>query len=318
MSTRFFSRNPVTIHYETFGDNQDPAILLIMGNSAQGIMWPDDFCQTLASNDRFVIRFDNRDTGLSTCVDFDKTKYTLFDLAKDAINVLDELNIAQCHVVGLSMGGSIAQLLATHYAPRILSITSMMSSPDLSIKNDAFIGKDTSKALLPPPKKEFVQAVIELNKTLPSNQEEKITQIVENWRLANGCKAAFDDKFWYDLIERSMVREEQNPTAKNLKFANHGNHSKAQMATKEPNLDTLKLIQVPTLVIHGSEDPIFPPAHAQAVAENVKNGRLMLIENMGHALNPDFFEQIIDAIVGHTTLAHAKRMAFNLNFVQNE
>lgn len=300
MLGRVISVNNIDIWYDTFGNEADQAILLIMGNSAQGIMWPDDFCQTIASNNRYVIRFDNRDTGLSTCLDFDEAPYNLFDLAKDALSLLDTLQIKKAHIVGLSMGGSIAQLLAITNADRIYSITSMMSSPDLSIKNDAFMGKDTSQAKLPPPKKEFVEAVIALNKSIPTNKQEKIKLIVNNWRLANGGRAQFDENYWQLLIKKAMTREELNPTAKNLKFANHGNHSKAQMATTEPNLNTLKAITVPVLVIHGKEDPIFPPAHAEVVSNTVLNGKLLLIDDMGHALNPLFFNKIITAIIDHT------------------
>ena len=124
MIGRIVSVKSINIWYETFGNETDQAILLIMGNSAQGIMWPDDFCQTIANNNRYVIRFDNRDTGLSTCLDFDETPYNLFDLAKDALGLLDALQIKKAHIVGLSMGGSIAQLLAITNADRIFSITS--------------------------------------------------------------------------------------------------------------------------------------------------------------------------------------------------
>lgn len=292
--------NNIKLCYEVFGSSSNPALLLIMGNSAQGMMWPDDFCQKLAAEERFVIRFDNRDTGLSSCFDFNKKPYDLFDMANDAIGLLAVLNIPKAHIVGLSMGGSIAQLLAIYHKDKVLSITSMMSSPDLSVKNDAFSGKDTSKAVLPPPDNEFVQAVIQLNSVKADTRAGKIKQIVENWRLANGKLAAFDEDYWLDLIEAAMTREEANDEAKHLQFANHSNHSKAQMATKEPNLETLKLITVPTLVIHGTEDPIFPPAHARAVSEVVPDAEILLIEKMGHALNPVFFDRIIDTIVEHT------------------
>ena len=197
------------------------------------------------------------------------------------------------------MGGTIAQLLAIHHPKRVLTITSLMSSPDLSIKNDAFSGKDTSKAKLPPPQTDFIAAVLALNKTEPKTKQEKIQQIVGNWRLANGGKALFNEEYWFRITEEAMTREEANPEAKNLKFANHGNHSKAQMATSEPNLSTLKLIKVPTLVIHGSEDPIFLPKHAEAIAELVPKAKLLLIEGMGHALNPSYFKEITGAIIEH-------------------
>ncbi len=293
--------NNVHIWHETFGQKEHPAVLLIMGNSAQGMMWPEKFCRKLAAANRYIIRFDHRDTGLSSCIDFEKNPYDLFALAQDALGLLDILGVKKAHIVGLSMGGSIAQLLAIYYKERILSITSMMSSPDLSVKNDAFSGKDTTHATLPPPKKEFVEAVIALNKIAPKTKQDKITQIVENWRLANGEKASFNENYWHQLVEETIEREESRPDAIKIKFANHGNHSKAQMASSEPNLKTLKLISVPTLVIHGSEDPIFPPLHAQSVVDCVPNSKLLLIDGMGHALNSAYFETIILEIIKHTT-----------------
>jgi pimeloyl-ACP methyl ester carboxylesterase len=301
MAENIVSSNGITLCYEAFGNKNNPAVLLIMGNSAQGIMWPNEFCEALAMQNRYVIRFDNRDTGLSSCIDFAMNPYNLMDLASDALSILDMLEIQRAHIVGLSMGGSIAQLLAMHHQDRVLSITTMMSSPDLSIKNDAFAGKDTSSAKLPPPKQEFVNAAIALNKTVPITKLDKINQLVENWHLANGDKASFDKSYWFRLNEKALQRQELNPDAKSLKFANHGNHSKAQMATSEPSLKTLPLIRVPTLVIHGVEDPIFPPAHAEKMAELIPDAKLLIIKQMGHALNPIFFNKITQAIIDHTT-----------------
>jgi pimeloyl-ACP methyl ester carboxylesterase len=301
MSGHLISLNKIKLWYETFGNPEDSPLLLIMGNSAQGVMWPDTFCEKLAAQKHYVLRFDHRDTGLSSCVDFNENPYDLFDLTQDILGLMDKLQIKKAHLVGLSMGGSLAQLLAAHFPSRVLSLTLLMTSPDLSVKNDAFMGKDTSQAALPPPKKEFVSAVIELNKKIPASKSEQVKQLVENWRLANGGKAAFDEVYWLSLVELAFSRQEFNPEARNLKFANHGNHSKAQMATAEPNLTTLKLISSPTLIIHGLEDPIFPPAHAEALAQSISNSKLLLIAQMGHALNPLFFEELISAINDHTS-----------------
>ncbi|RZI46460.1 alpha/beta fold hydrolase [Candidatus Finniella inopinata] len=296
---QFAHINNLRICFETFGTNTDPAVLLIMGNSAQGIMWPEAFCKKLAKNSLFVIRYDQRDTGKSTCVNFDDNPYNLFDLASDALGLLDELDIKNAHIVGLSMGASIAQLLALHHAGRVISITSMMSSPDLSIKNDAMAGKETPNSILPPPDKDWLKKVLKLNDVSPKTKQDKIRLIVENWKLANGDKVDFDFEEWQQLIEAALDRQETNPSAKDLKIANHGNHSKAQIATDEPNLEVLKLVNVPTLVIHGKEDPIFPPAHAEMLGKTIPNARLVVIDDMGHTLNPTFFDEIIHQITLH-------------------
>lgn len=109
MLGNIISVNGINLWYETFGEQKNPAILLMMGNSAQGIMWPDEFCQQLAKHNRYIIRFDYRDTGLSSCIDYDTHPYNLFDLGNDALGLLDALNIQKAHIVGLSMGGALAQ-----------------------------------------------------------------------------------------------------------------------------------------------------------------------------------------------------------------
>src|SRR3990167_627034 len=270
------SINDVNISYETFGSKTDPAIFLLMGNSAQGMMWDDAFCQKLAGSKHFIVRFDYRDTGLSSCIDYDKQPYNLTDLTNDVLALMDELCIQKSHFVGLSMGGAIVQLLALHHQSRILTITLMMTSPDLSIKNNAFKGIAATHSVLSPPSTEFVNKAIEINKIPAKTHQDKIKQIVENWRLANGTKAPFDEAYWVKLVEKAMERESKNPAAKDLKFANLGNHSKAQMASAEPNLKVIKNISVPCLIIHGKEDPIFPVDHAEALAENIKNSKLVL------------------------------------------
>ena len=299
MSNQFTTINDIKICYETFGNKTDPAIFLLMGNSAQGIMWDDTFCHKLADSKHFIIRFDYRDTGLSSCIDYNKNPYDLTDLTNDVLDLMDELGIKKSHFVGLSMGGAIAQLLAMYHRSRVLTVILMMTSPDLSIKNNAFKGISTPHSVLAPPSAEFINKVIETNKIPAKTNVDKIKQIVENWRLANGTKAPFDEIYWFKLIESAMERESKNPEAKDLKFANLGNHTKAQMASTEPNLNVIKDISVPCLIIHGKEDPIFPVSHAEALAENIKKSKLVLVNDMGHALNPNYFDEIIKEIVVH-------------------
>ena len=188
----------------TFGNENNPAVLLIMGNSCDAIMWPDIFCQSLAKRNYYVIRFDQRDTGLSSWIDFIEDPYTLMDMVDDAIGLLDALKIQKTHIVGYSTGGLIAQLLTVHFSQRVLSLILMMSSIDLTIKNDAFRGKDMSNSKLPPPKKEFIQAILQLNAVQTSSLPEKIKQVVENFRLANGSKSFYDDEFFNTRFERSL------------------------------------------------------------------------------------------------------------------
>lgn len=299
MSEHYLLINNINLCYETFGNQANAAIFLLMGNSAQSIMWDDRFCQKLADSNYFIVRFDYRDTGLSSCIDYDKNPYTLTDLTNDVLGLMDKLSIVKAHFVGLSMGGSIAQLLGIYHSERVLSLALMMSSPDLSIKNNAFHGVIEHDSPLSAPSSDFIQQVLELNQVQTKTNEDKIKQITANWKLANGSKALFDEHYWLALVEKAMIREARNIEACDLKFANLGNHSKAQMASPEPNLLVMDKIMVPCLIIHGKEDPIFPVDHAQFLAENIENSRLVLIDKMGHALNPVFFNQIIDELLLH-------------------
>jgi len=300
MSQKMASVNGLHLYCESFGIPKHPAVLLIMGNSAQAIMWPTEFCENLAKCGFFVIRYDNRDTGLSTCIDYALNPYTLHDLANDAVGLLDALKIKKAHIVGLSMGASIGQLLALYHPQHCQTLVCMMATADLSIKNDAFAGKKIPSTSLPPPARDYILAVLALNTRTTNSRQEKIQQLVENWQLANGKKAKFDKDYWQALMTLAVRREESNEAAQGgLKFAHFGNHTQAQKASPEPNIPMLKGITLPTLVIQGSEDPLFPPPHGQALADAIPNATLLQIEGMGHALNIEYFQDMTQALVGH-------------------
>src|SRR2546423_177171 len=129
MSERVVEANGIEIWTEDFGEPADPTVLLIMGASAQGIMWPEELCERLVEGGRHVIRYDNRDTGQSTCADFSQKTYTVKDMADDAVGVLDAYGVDRADVVGASMGGMIAQTVALEHPERVRSLTSIMSTP---------------------------------------------------------------------------------------------------------------------------------------------------------------------------------------------
>lgn len=288
--------NTIELWCETFGKKNNPAIMLIMGNSCDAMMWPDDFCKNLAAHNFYVIRFDQRDTGLSTKIDFATNPYTLSDMALDVIAILNALAIKQAHIVGFSTGGLIAQLLAINHTERVSSLILMMTSPDLTIKNDAFAGKDMSSAWLPAPTKEFINAISAINaKSAPTN-EEKIIQLVDNFSLANGTKAPFDRDFFYTLFKNFIERLEADPH-KNSSIGHKSNHGLATSITPAINQQQLNSITIPTLIISGDQDPIFPPAHSKTIANAIPHAKLIIIENMGHVITPVFFQKITDAII---------------------
>lgn len=274
----------VNIYYETFGNQKNPATLLMMGNGAQSVFWTDEFCELLAKKERFVIRYDYRDTGLSSYINFEKHPYDFMDMVLDAVRLLKNIGVQKAHIVGLSMGGFLAQLMALHYPQHVLSITLMMTTSDYSVLIDALDGKQPSNQSLPPMKKEFVDAIGSINPQL-----NEIEFMVANWRAANGKKAPFDEQYWRNLQTLSQSRTSNSNAA--------ANHMKAARRTHEKNLlPQLPNLRVPALVIQGAEDPIFPPPHGKISAQAIPNAKLLVVENMGHALAPQFFNQIINAI----------------------
>lgn len=291
--------NGVDLWYDTFGAASRPAVLLIMGNSAQGILWPEDLCLALAADGYHVIRFDQRDTGLSTYVDFDAQPYDLFDLVTDAIGLLDALRVPAAHIVGLSQGGTLAYLMAGLHPTRVLTLTAIMASPDMTPKNDAFAGKSPRPGALPPPDPAFVAGVIAANAQAPAGDAEAVTQLVDNFRLAKGPVSPFDEDFWRVIMQRVVARPRSRSDGRVAKMANHGNHARAQAATPPLSAEDLGRVQAPALVIHGTHDPVFPPAHARWAAGAIPGARLHLVEKMGHALDPAFFNEISGTIVEH-------------------
>ncbi|MFM0335474.1 alpha/beta fold hydrolase [Paraburkholderia fungorum] len=285
--------NDVDLFYEEFGNECDPAVLLVMGNSAPGLVWPDAFCELIASSGFRVVRFDQRDTGLSTYVDFSRAPYTLDDLVCDAFEVLNELGVKRAHIVGLSQGGVLAYRMSLKMPQRLASLVILMSSADLRPKNDAFSGAPVRAGELPRPSAEYVAQVIALNANAPRDASEVANRFVENFRLAKGPRSPFVEDAWQALgrafAERPLLRQDGLTPA----MANNSNHALAQKATPELSAAQLASIATPTLIVHGSDDPIFPVDHAHWAAATIPGSTLRVIDGMGHALDPSFFRAVV-------------------------
>ncbi len=280
----------VRLWCETFGKKNDPALLLIMGSGGQGIMWPDEFCNALKESGYFVIRYDHRDTGLSSSTDYAQSPYSLLDLGKDAIGILDAFGIEKAHVVGASMGGSIAILLGAYYPERLHTMTLMVATSDLSTIIDP---SGNNKCTLPGPKKEYLawinQNMMKLNES--SSREDKLNLFVEVGRQANGTKVPYDEEFHRKLMSKVLDRTQN--------FQGHTNHLLACKASLELLPKAIVLVKAPTLIINGTEDPIFPPEHGYALKNSIAGSKLILIDGLGHCCNPMFFEDITKAIALH-------------------
>jgi len=271
----------VTICSETFGDRGDPAVLLIMGAMASMLWWPDGFCARLARAGRFVIRYDNRDTGRSTGYEPGTATYTVDDLAADAVGVLDEHRVARAHVVGMSMGGGIAQVVALAYPERVASVTAISASA---------VGEENPD--LPGPTAEYMEHAAAFDDLDWSDTQALADLIVEDARQLAGTRHPFDEAAARELVTRDLER-----AIDPRRLANHGSIGGDEGRWKVGRL------AVPLLVIHGSADPLLPHPHGVALAEAVPGATLVTIEGGGHELHERDWDQILGAIVAHTAAA---------------
>ncbi|HTO55319.1 MAG TPA: alpha/beta hydrolase [Myxococcota bacterium] len=289
MSERTIQANGIEIWCEDFGSPRDPALLLVMGAGGQALLWPDDFCRSLAAGGRHVIRYDNRDTGQSTCVDFAAAPYTLADMAQDAVGVLDAFGIARAHVAGASMGGMIGQTLAIEHGPRLHSLTSIMSSPAGAGILRAILGGGESA--LPGPAPRVLEAMQATLLRPPRTPAERIEASVRMWRALAGSAEPFDEPA-VRARESLMLARARNPdAAQNHQLAIGSSPDRGQL---------LRQVRVPTLVIHGTDDPILPLPHGRATADAIPGARWLVIEGMGHDFPASAQKEIVRAILEHT------------------
>ncbi len=286
------SANGITLEVETHGDPANPPLLLIMGLGAQLTLWPIEFVEALVARGFYVVRFDNRDIGLSTKFTHAgrpnfvslvlKTKiglkprlsYHLTDMAADAVALLDAMGLPQAHVVGVSMGGMIAQLVAATYPERVLSLTSIMST--------------TSNPKLPPPGKAALAA---LNAPVPP--EGGVDAYVEVGQMR---AAAIGSPGYPPDLERQRKR-----LAAEYTRAFHPTGPVRQYAAILADGDRrkrLKKITAPTLVIHGEDDPLITVHGGQDTAASIAGARLITYPGMGHDIPLALVDDMADAIAG--------------------
>lgn len=285
---RMAKANGIDIWYETFGDKQDPALLLIMGGCCQGIMWPTEFCERLANENFYVIRYDHRDTGFSTCFDFEKEPYDLNDMAKDAVGLLDALDVDRAHLVGLSMGGPIAEIMATRFSQRVHTISLIATSCEFQPMNLGYSKLPPEPGSLSRTRQVYLEWMKEFLARPPKNQEEALEQRVVCWRILNGSLVPFEEEFYRELHGQFLARS-KNPEA----IKNHISvcqNSEKIVRTVPP------LVKVPTVVIHGSEDPIFPPDHGKALAAAIPGSKYVPVKGMGHVPNRHFYDLWVQEI----------------------
>ncbi len=289
-NTNMVKANGVTLWTESFGDKQNPPILLIIGAGSQAILWPDEFCQKLAKEGFFVIRYDHRDSGKSSAVNYQKNPYTVMDLAKDAVAVLDYYKIKKANIVGFSMGGQIAQFLGAYFPSRVSTLTLMATSTSFKEGFDAFAGNPVEG--LSPPQDFYVKWATRGVDPAKQTEAEKIKDFVHSWKILNGDKVPFDTMLYTQIAKDSLARSKlTNP---------YFSHSLAMRASFADHKRAPGLIKAPTLIIHGSEDPVFGVDHAEALHDAIADSELVVIDNMGHLLNTHFYDEIIALIKEQT------------------
>jgi len=298
---KFVTAGNLQLWTERFGDPEAPAVLLIMGTSAPGIGWPDELVETLVDDGRQVIRFDHRDTGLSTCVDFKAHPYKLADMAADALAVLDGHGIGAAHVVGASLGGAIAQWLAVHRPERVLTLVAIMAGPMGHDAREAWTralaGQAPDPDDLPPPAPQWLQHLAELAQAPPTCREEQIASAVETWRVLNGGQMPFDEDAARRIVELSRDQADAPTSAVN--------HDLAAKWMTPDRFEPLSSIKAPTLIVHGTADPLRPLPHGEALAAQIPGARLQPIPGMGHGFfSPQLPRRVAKLILGHTKRLH--------------
>ena len=272
----------VELCVQSFGDPDDPAILLIAGGASSMLHWAEEFCERLAAGRRFVIRYDHRDTGRSVSYPPGAPQYTGRDLAEDAIGVLDAFGVARGHVVGISMGGGLGQSLAIHHPDRVASLTLSSTSP---------VGAGADDPDLPPASEEVTAEFGAVSEPDWSDRSAVIEYLVTQERLCTSKSRPVAEEFIRELARRTVDRA--------VSIASMNNHF--LLATGD-DLARRRLagITAPTLVMHGTEDPLFPIAHGAALAGDIPGARLLELEHTGHELPPAVWDTVIPAILGHS------------------
>ncbi len=270
--------------YETFGAADATPLLLVMGLGSQMILWDEEFCERLAAEGFWVIRFDNRDVGRSTILreqpapknwqlltrDARGAAYSLDDLAADAVGLLDQLGIAAAHVVGVSMGGMIAQLIAIRHPDRVLSLVSIMSTT-----GNRRVGQPHPRVAL------------RMMRKAPRDRDGYIEAHLETYRLIGSKQVDFDQERRRERAGRCFERGiHPAGSARQL----------AAIVTATDRTELLGGLRVPTTIIHGDADPMVNVSGGRATAKAIPGAKLVIVPGMGHDLPRELWPQIIAAI----------------------
>jgi pimeloyl-ACP methyl ester carboxylesterase len=275
MVERMIETAGIELCTESFGDPGDPPVLLIAGIGASMLWWEEDLCRMLAAGGRFVIRYDHRDTGRSVSYEPGHPGYASGDLVADAVGVLDGYGIRAAHLVGVSAGGAFAQLLALDVPERVLSLVLISTSP--AVPGDR---------MLPPPTAEFGHFAA-TTRVDWSDAESVIEYLVGYSRVLSGGLRPFDETRARDLARRDVGRARSVAARRNHDLISDDERRRAPLSS----------IAAPTLVIHGTADPLFPVGHGEALAREIPGARLLRLTDAGHGVERSDWETIVGAVL---------------------
>jgi pimeloyl-ACP methyl ester carboxylesterase len=272
---RLLGINGVELCVETFGALAHPAILLIQGAGASMLWWEAELCERIAANDRFVIRYDNRDTGRSTSYPPGRPAYSFTDLTEDALGILDALGIPRAHLVCRSWSGGIGLIAAVDHPDRVASMT--------------FVCTSTGADDLPPPSDELARHVPSAPD--PADPAAVVRYVVATAKAYSGGSPYFDEAAMRTLVERDVARTRNMASTLSKHYA---------IGFDGPAHGGFADITEPALVVHGNQDPLFPLPHGEALRDAIPDARLLILEGAGHDVPRPLWDLFVSALVQHT------------------
>ena len=273
---RLLGVNGVELCVETFGDPACPAILLIDGAAASMLWWDAELCERIAAHERFVVRYDKRDTGRSTHYPPGRPGYSFTDLAEDALGILDAFGIERAHLVCRSMSGGIGLIAGVDHPDRVASLT--------------FVSTSTGEDGLPPPSEELATHIPAAPD--PTDTAAVVDFVVGSAKAYSGGSPHFDETAVRTLVERDVAR------ARNIASTLTNHYA---MDVDGPVRGGFGDIDAPTLVVHGDHDPVFPLPHGEALRDAIPGAELLILEGAGHDVPRPVWDVFVSALVRHTS-----------------
>lgn len=272
MMERFINNEDIIICTESFGNPQDPAIVLIMGSGSSLLWWDIQWCQLLVQQGYFVIRYDLRDTGKSTTYPHFKPGYDLNDLADDVITIMDEYQLDQTILIGMSLGGLIAQTVACRYPNRVKGMV-LWSSICM-----------TQTGLLPVYSDEVKAALGRVNQQVPEQLDDYVANIFQQWAITHQSQRRYNINDVKEMIRQDILRAND--------YQSRLNHS---VITLNPDaVNTLKQLTIPTLILQGDMDVVAPKIHGETLHQLISGSNLMILSGMGHEVHPDDYQTVLE------------------------